>query len=279
MLSGKDGHWWILLLSLLIAAVANGTPTVSSDNNKDLVVHASSASSDTNPLCLFKTNLISESRNYYLSGVSAEFLKPPAGFKGSVASPPARIKSLPAVPATLFMVLTGFLCVSLVKDRRLWLAMLVGLLWAGHTGIQALPRLATHLSDKKHHIQRKSTVNNICLHQLENYGRLRSEIEGTRYIGLLHHLAGIPNNIRALLLSTYSVSSLRPQLSGLNTLPGCRISAQTKNRLRLPQFAITSLLSCLTQPTNWLVSAAEQVICFSPAFVFQSIPRAPPLHA
>ena len=44
--------------------------------------------------------------------------------------------------ATVFIVLTGFLCVSLVIDRKLWLATLTAPLRTGQSGFHSIPQLA-----------------------------------------------------------------------------------------------------------------------------------------
>ncbi len=187
-----------------------------------------------------------ESGDSYLAGVAAEFLKPPPAFTGSPALP-VGAKSLPAVPGALLMVLTGFLCVSLVKDRKVWLAALASLLWLGQAGIQAVPQLALRLSHRNH-TEQQFAAELTYPYFLENSNRLRSDIEGTQYIGLLHHLAGIP-----------------PQ--DTNSFPFLSPSAIISER-----YSLNSLLNCLTLKI-------EQFICFSPAFIFENLPRGPPLLA
>jgi len=218
-----------------------------SDCNNSFFAGAVSRSSVAYTFSAPETSQVIESCNSHLANIGAELLKPPADF---TQSPLTGARSLPAVPAALFMALTGFLCVSLVKDRRFWLAALAGLLWTGQAGIAALPQLATQLSSKKH-IQRKSPVSTVCLHQLENSGRLRSDIEGTEYIGLLHHLAGIPDaKSRYLHKDTYT---FQPAII-------------------LARYGLNPLLTCLA-------AKAEQPVCFSPAFIFAQLPRGPPLPA
>jgi hypothetical protein len=172
------------------------------------------------------------------------------------------------------MVLTGFLCVSLVKDRKLWLGALAGLLWAGQTGIQAIPKLTAYISSKKH-IQRKSHTNTVRLHQFEESLRLRSDNEGTKYIGLLHRLAGIPNTTMSLSLRA-SLQSLRAQRSNLIVSLKQASSARTNCNLAAPQFAITHLSFLLIQATNCLAPGAKQYIHFLPGFTFAHLARGPP---
>ncbi len=151
------------------------------------------------------------------------------------------------------MGLTGFLCVSLVKDRRFWLAALSGLLWVGQTGIQAVPQLAMHFSHRNH-IEQQFDTELAYLYNLEN-SRLRSDVDGTQYIGLLHHLAGIPDSTMSLLSQE---------------------SSQNEDEFRAPQFAIMGLSSRVFTSTNCLAAKAEQSFYFSPAFIFENIARGPP---
>ncbi len=241
----------LLFVVLLLVAVAgaNASPTVTTDNN---FVPTFQMASDT-PAVIVPAKEVVGFIDTKLANLGREFLQPPASFAVLGNGQANNVKPLPAVPAALFMVLSGFLCVSLVKDRRLWLAALSGLLWVGQTGIQALPQLAQHLS-RQNNTQQQFSAELTYPYYLENSNRLRSEIEGTQYIGLLHHLAGIPDG---------SVSFLRKQES-----------RTTKNA---PQFAIINLLSCLFLATNCLTLTAEQFICFSPAFIFENLPRGPPL--
>ena len=239
MVLGKRSKWLVVLLSFLVLTAANAAPTVS-NYSSNLVVSAVSPSSDAQIPIVADVTCTIESDDSYLAGVAAEFLKPPPAFTGSPALP-VGAKSLPAVPGALLMVLTGFICVSLVKDRKVWLAALAGLLWLGQAGIQAVPQLALRLSHRNHTEQQFSTELTYPYY-LENSNRLRSDIEGTQYIGLLHHLAGIPQDKMSFLSPSAIISE---------------------------RYSLNSLLNCLTL-------RVEQFICFSPAFIFENLPRGPP---
>jgi len=237
---GKRSKWLVVLLSFLVLTAANAAPTVS-NRSSNLVVSAVSPSSDAHIPIVADVTCTIESGDSHLAEVAAEFLKPPPAFTGSPPALPVGAKSLPAVPGALLMVLTGFLCVSLVKDRKVWLAALAGLLWLGQAGIQAVPQLALRLSHRNH-TEQQLDAELTYPYYLENSNRLRSDIEGTQYIGLLHHLAGIPQD-------TMSFPS-----------PSAIISER---------YSLNSLLNCLTL-------RVEQFICFSPAFIFENLPRGPP---
>jgi len=257
------------LLALVAATTVSAHPTMS-DCNKNFIVRAVSPTSDAHIPYVPETSQITEPFNSQLAAIGAEILKPPPEFTDFS---PVGAKTLPPVPAALFMGLTGFLCVSLVKDRKVWLAVLVGLLWAGQAGFHAIPQLAAHISKKN--IQRKSYFNAATLHQLEESCRLRSDIEGTQYIGLLRHLAGIPDGTISLPLPTF-LTSLRAQRSNLNTSREYFVFARTKSNAASPQLAITHFPSLLNPATICPAPRAEQYILFSPAFIFQQLPRGPP---
>jgi hypothetical protein len=247
----------IILLSLVAATTVSAHPTMS-DYNKNFIVRAVSPTADAHVPYVPETSQITEPFNSRLAAIGAEILEPPPEFTDFS---PVGAKTLPPVPAAFFMVLTGFLCVSLVKDRRVWLAALAGLLWVGQAGIQVIPQLAAHISSTKH-IQQKSSANADWLHRLEDSCRLRMDIEGTQYIGLLHHLAGIPDSISC-------VGSPVP-------LVAHKSSARTKNNLAVPQFAITHFSSLLNPAVICPAARAEQYIYFSPAFIFARLARGPP---
>ncbi|MCK5172961.1 MAG: hypothetical protein KAR47_06190, partial [Planctomycetes bacterium] len=59
--------------------------------------------------------------------------------------------SLPAAPAAMFLTAAGMMCVSLVRDRKLWLAAFSGVLCLGQAGLTALPQLAHHLCHRATH--------------------------------------------------------------------------------------------------------------------------------
>jgi hypothetical protein len=60
------------------------------------------------------------------------------------------VRYSPAMPTAVLMVLIGFLCISLVRDRGVWLTALSAILWISWAGIRSLPQLASHFSPKPH---------------------------------------------------------------------------------------------------------------------------------
>jgi hypothetical protein len=257
----------VLFLTLAVTGVSAASTT--SDCNKNFFDVDVSLVADEYILHLPEASEFSESSNSHLAAIGAEILKPPADFTSAQSSNAAR--TLPPVPATLFMTLTGFLCVSFVKDRRIWLTALAGLLWAGQAGIQVLPQLAVDISKK---YTRQSPTNIIYQNRIEDYNRLRSNIEGNQYIGLLHHLAGIPDSSMQLL--HISFVSLRTEKSNINAVHKKAYCARPRSNIETPQFAIVGSSSLVNPAVICPTSRVEQNIYFSPAFIFQQLPRGPP---
>ena len=238
MLLGNIRKGLLLFLSLLVASASIAAPTVS-DYNRDVAAPTLSLSADIDSTQTYEINQIGEPTNSHLASVAAEFLKPPVDSKSPAS--PSQPKPLPPVPGAIFLGLAGFLCVSLVRDRRVWLTALAGLLWLGQTGFAALPQLASHLRNKKQ-IQQQSPASLTYVSELEGSFRLRSDLEGTQYIGVLRHLAGIPNPekiLAAIIFESYNFNLL---------------------------------LKCSAVRT-------EQIVSFSPAFIFARRPRGPPERA
>jgi hypothetical protein len=259
MSSRRSGEWLIGLLSLAIVTAVHASPTASTLHND--VLNSSAHPSKHADAPLAPTCQVTEIENGYnatLARIADELLRPPADSPLSAASSlPAGTTSLPPIPGALFMTLAGFLCVSLVRDRKVWTAALVGLLWAGQVGVTALPQLARHLAGRRHTEQLYS-LNLTGNLEPDDLDRLRSDIEGTHYIGLLHYLAGIPNN---------RMSFLRKQESRFTTHVGT------------PHFALTEACAHIVLATKRLVCITKWHAYFSPAFIFENLARGPPLPA
>ena len=236
---------YFIVILLLAATTLNAAPTIETDR----AIVSSFLTPDT-PAVIVPTNEAVGPIDTKLANLGREFLQPPTSFAGLSNAQGNYVKPLPPVPAAIVMVLSGFLCVSLVRDRRVWLTALVGLLWAGQTGIQALPQLALRLSHGNHRNQ-QPRAQLAYPHYLENSHRFRSDIDDTQYIGLLRHLAGIPDNLH------------KPTHSYTSTSQPAIIIAQT---------GLNPLLVCLAPRT-------EQLISFSPAFIFANLARGPPIRA
>jgi hypothetical protein len=257
VLLGNIRKGLLLFLSLLVASAVSAAPTVG-DCSSYLVAPPLSPSPDAPAVhaCprqehsgACEINQIGEPTNSQLASVAAELFKPPVATDLQAQSISA--KSLPPVPSALFMALSGFLCVSLVKDRRVWLAALAGLLWLGQTGFAALPQLASHLCSKKQ-IQQQSPTSLTYVSQLEGSFRLRSNFV-------------IRNSLFDIHYSACCISS-----------PSDRSTfSQREDRFRLPQSAILPQFSLIQ--TNFCSAVrTEQIVSFSPAFIFARLARGPP---
>jgi hypothetical protein len=264
----------LVFLSLLVASAAIAAPTVS-DCNRNLAAAVLSLSADADSTCAYEINQIGEPTNSPIASVAAEFLKPPAAADQQVSS--ISVKSLPPVPGALFLGLAGFLCVSLVKDRRVWFTALAGLFWLGQTGFAALPQLASHLRSKKQ-IQHQFPASLIYVSELEGSNRLRSDIEGTQYIGLLRHLAGIPDVTMSLSLRAQRAFSPERSRRGSNlTLPpNGSVSAQNKYKFQPPHFTTGVLVLHLIRTSFCSALKNKQLFPFSTSFISGHLARSPP---
>jgi hypothetical protein len=93
---------------------------------------------------------LAHSRSYDIDAVAAGLRRPPAELAGMIPSS-LRPRSLPAVPKSILMAALGFLCVSLVHDRRIWLTVAARLLPIGHNRPNLIPGLPSYLRGRRHH--------------------------------------------------------------------------------------------------------------------------------
>ena len=268
-MSGKKSFWLVVLLLFLMATAANSAPTICSCN-RSVVDCAVSLSSDAHIAVVLEPSQITETCDSYLAAVAVAFLKPPAGLTDA-AAPSAHVKSLPAVPGAFFMVLTGFLCVSLVKNRRVWLAALAGLLWAGQYGIRVLPQLAICFRHARQG-QREFAPELTYPHWLETSHRVHSNIEGTQYVGLLHDLAGIPARKCAPTVTQWGEANA--STSGQKV--GGKVRSYSRRNIFSSPSAIIPSQYSLEPLLNCLAAVAGRHIRFSARFIFDSLARGPP---
>lgn len=207
-----------------------------------------------------------------LAEIGAELIKAPTAEAAAanlmiVVGDSANYKVMPAAPAAFLLVLTGFLCVSLVKDRKTWLAACVGLVCLGQLSVSVLPKLAGNLRNAfKAGSAGYVASQRIDVH--DSHFRVRSEVEGTGYIGLLRKLSGIldgshdssfntrftTGNVCDFVISTqqnlnYKVSTFAAHISGL--------------------FDFDFLSPCR-------VRSAGHILVFSPALIISNLPHGPP---
>jgi len=295
MVRGSKTKGMVMLLLFLGTAIVYAAPTVN-DSVEDGVVFAKSTGSYVYPCYRPEKDNNTGLFKSHLASISEEFNKPPVRYDKSTATV-IGVKALPPAPGTLLMVLVGFLCVSLVKDRRIWLATLSGLLWAGQAGISFLPQLALNVSGRALSENQSSSHYLDCSYEPKHPNRLRSDIEGTRYVGLLRYLAGIPNDETSS-MPLIQVRHKLKQDSGRMSLSFCRrtccsgksvqsfcypktlLQDSFRNTFRYykkaPHFAITPISSCLNQAIHGLIQGTEQLNYFTTAFINASMARGPP---
>jgi len=192
---GLSSKRLILVLLLLAGTRISAAPTVDSDGS--CIALGMSTSSG---VCVWVASEISEITQYsnpQLEDIAVEFITPSIFVPSLQTKVPASIESLPPIPAAILMTLTGFICVSLVKDRRTWLTITAGLFFIGQTGIDAVPKLVRYVHEQQ--IRQSCSKVIACMFDFENSFHPRSNLEGTRYTGLLRRLAGIPNSENAIL--------------------------------------------------------------------------------
>lgn len=238
-----------VLLLLLVVTTANAAPTIGNQNGNFVVPAVSPATNACFTVGTDVTDTI-EPANSRLAQLAVELLSPPNPYIDS--STP---KTLPPVPGAIFMVLTGFLCVSLVKDHKLWLTAVAGLFWIGHSGFYAVPHLALRLGHRMHNHRQVAAL--MYPYYLEN-ARPRSDIEGSSYIGLLRYLEGIPGGKISLLQKKHS--------------------HHPEDEVRAPQRALIGISPRIVPVFKCLTVKAGQLICFTPAFIFENMPRGPPIN-
>lgn len=286
MLSGREKTFAAVVL-LFAASAVSASPTIIPDSPARIV--SPSADSAT---VIVTYDLGSSAACDQMSELAKAFLQPPSSDGRSTEE-----RCLPPVPSAIAMVLTGFFCVSLIRDRRAWLTVLAGLLWVSQTGIGALPELTSRISRKIHTSQLIDTTLALpCLVEGDYFPDGYSE--EIRYTGLLRHLAGIPRGTKPFTIKRISLTQL------------CRITKNTifftaenaehaevtlcfsPRSLRTPRWngnvgkdtrvlhhAILKAQFVLSELSSCLVSGTRQFVCFTPAFTFCQLPRGPPISA
>ncbi|TKJ38245.1 MAG: hypothetical protein CEE38_05660 [Planctomycetes bacterium B3_Pla] len=283
MVRGRNTKGLVALFVLSVTALAAGTPTFS-DHDGSVVAHVVSPQPVESGGLWRQVPPIAGLGESTFAALAAEFHKPSVI---SSDSPAAVIdtKSLPPVPGALLMALVGFLCVTLVRDRRFWLAGLLGMLWAGQTGFSFVPHLASRMTGEKQSEQHSSSskVGGLC--EPKHSFRRRGEIDSTCYTGLLRHLAGIPNGRTSAAFSGLFRSS---QSAGAFAAP--RFCTRSRfvalaESLTFPrtglgsgsvQSAIVRWALCSICASNCMAPSSRQPICLSTVFGGPNTARGPP---
>lgn len=132
--SGKNSIFLIIFVSLIAATAVSAAPTITYCDNFTVAPPVL----NTHILEIHGTSNITEIYNSALAAVGTEILFPPAECTGSLSASTRTFHP----HTTVFIVLTGFLCASLIIDRKLWLATLTAPLRPGQSGFHSIPQLA-----------------------------------------------------------------------------------------------------------------------------------------
>jgi hypothetical protein len=187
------------------------------------------------------------SLNTTLAAIGQEIIQPHNVSKGITDLREHYTKSLPAVPAAMFLVLTGFFCVSAVRDRRAWLAALASILWFSQSGLpNVIKTLSTMVKEKM------------------NTSHMSVSMESSEYLGLLYYQrVGVPENRNILKI----LSGYRSRKTVLNT----------DNDRPVQQWAIN-----FSRPYTDLAvrseNFVEKYVILLPAISPVTFPRGPPEH-
>lgn len=256
----------VLVCTWIVTIQAAPTTDVSELNSISSIV-------DVDALSLPSSNL-SVSGNHVLANIGEELLQPPSVLPNAGNALSFADKTLPAVPASLLMVLTGFMCVTFVKDRKVWIGAAAGIIYLSHAGLTAVPELAHRVCSKKY-LKEHSSYKAEYVYELDNSFRLRNEIEGTQYIGLLHFLEGIPGDIISSITVGGENSVLRRSLVIVNESLRTYASVISDGNNIFPS-AIINESDHIEPLVSNLTVRPEQSVYFSPAFIFENLARGPP---
>ncbi len=283
MVRGGNTKGLVVLFVLSVTAIAVGAPTLS-DRDGSAVARVVSSQQVENAGFRHRIPPITGLVKSPFAAVAAEFHKPSVRYSGSPAAV-IDAKSLPPVPKAVLMVLVGFLCITLVRDRRFWLAGLLGLLWAGQTGFSFVPHLASRMTGRKQSEQHSSCSNVGGLCEPKHSFRRRGEVDGTCYAGLLRHLAGIPNGrtsaaFYGLFRSPQSAGTFAAQRfctrSRFAAMPESPAFPRTGPGSGSVQSAIVRQSFCSICASDCVVLSSRQPICLSTVFGSPNTARGPP---
>jgi hypothetical protein len=102
-------------------------------------------------------------------------------------------RELPAIPGAILMVFSGFLCVSVVRDRRAWIMALRAILNLAQAGVRIIPQMTVHTAAPGCHKNIPTEIH-LVLHSGERV-LPAGDPSSISYVGLLHRLATVPDSI------------------------------------------------------------------------------------
>ncbi len=253
-----DSRWWVVLVSLLLAAVQ----TVSATGNIEQLYLEPTESMQIDSDAFLAYEPQGKCNDIALSSAAKDYLNIPTEQTQRGGVLPINIKTMPPVPAAILMTVMGFLCISFIRDRRAWLTGLAFIMWAGQIGINALPQFAQSLTHRNYKSGQSAQLS--FSPYLKNFSRQHNNTESRQYIGLLHHLEGIPADVNF-------TESLSAKVLGRQIVRKLDTAPRWVDGI-IPLQAPNLLLRCFIKRT-------EQLHYFSPAFIFENLARGPPIPA
>lgn len=197
-----------------------------------------------------------------------------AGIDRQLAQPDVTIWSpeadsslyIPAVPSAVLLGLTGFLCVTMVRDRKFWLFLAVGAVSLSCTGLHSATKLVSNARTVDSKLS-PAQASEISGRFAEDALRTRADIEGSTYIALLHYLQGLPARVcgyaRPFRITTYSAGS------GIYNQPVLAFFTHYAD----------SASQCRRRNTSLFNRQANADPAFWPGFSFEVLAHGPPLRS
>lgn len=258
-----------IVLSLCVGAAA--LPTVIEDVDASFVV--ASAADVVNSAAPGIADFIEPARSE-LADAGRILYRPFNVFGGSTASQ-NNIRKLPAAPGAVLLGLMGFLCVTLVRDRKTYLTILIAMVSLGQQGIYAVPELAACFGRAgnvvKHSAEAKS--HNAYLPHIAFWDRDSRE---RNFFGLLRRLATIPGH--AHIFANINEGGHKRFRGGLLLLEEPCFFCVSKTVVPYVQVTLP-IQSGLSPLAKFPAERSTHIIPFSPAFTFVNIARGPPCGA
>ena len=260
-----------IVLSLCIGAAA--LPTVIEDRDTSFVAVGAVDTVDSAALVVagFIEPACSE-----LVDAGRVLYQPFDVFGGSTTSR-NNIRKLPAVPGAVLLGLMGFLCVTLVRDRKTYLAVFIAMVSLGQQGVYAVPELAARFGHAGH-IAKHSLETKSHDVYLPNIAFWEHDSEERNFFGLLRRLAAVPSHAHTFTNISVNRGGNKRFKGGLLLLEEAGPFCASKRAIpSVP--AIPSIQSSLTPLTGFPAERFTHTILFSPAFTFTCLARGPPRGA
>ncbi len=122
----------MVVLLMLTAAWVYASPSFFVNNN-GISLYNNSSSSNSKGHLRTENDLINGLINTHLANIADKFNKPNVKY-AQTNDGYIKAKVFSKVVCSFLLVLTGFICISVVKDGRIWLETIYGLIWAGQIG-------------------------------------------------------------------------------------------------------------------------------------------------